>query len=798
MQASQILSQAIEHLPALLLSWLTIYAAFWLLGVANFPRWARRDAVLDRSGCIDPSSLNAAGIGALALISVVSLFMELVLIRWIASEIRVFAYFKSLVLIACFLGFGLGCYMTRSKIRLAYTVVPLLALVFLVELPWDPLRRLIMNLSDFIGWFSDVHIFSRAYFTGNPTWGIISAAIAISIVIPIFGLVAISFVPIGQLVGWYLEHSQKGVRAYSINIAASIAGIWIFTALSFLSTPPVVWFALLFAGLLGFFWRWPDVRRTLMATAAATLVLFALGSTKRTWWGEESWKGARQNELALKPGRSRVLWSPYQKLTLVPLQNGEKIERWVLSTNDSWFQDIRNMSDPATQADQVLAQQAPIRFHQYNLPYQFLRRPPTKVLIAGGGMGNDAAAAVRNGAKEVDVVEIDPLIVARGREVHFERPYQNPRVHVQVNDARAYLENATDRYDMIVFSILDSHTTTSNFTNIRLDNYVYTLEAMQATRKLLTPPGLFVMSFSSERPWFAQRLKDVLTKAFGKEPLLIRGQMSFFVVSLGTLVEDAVAADPELRMFLASHTYVKLEPASALTDDWPYLYQQWRGVPVIIWVMSIGLIIVCALAFKRLNKSKARLDWHFFFLGAAFMLLEVQVISKTALLFGTTWLVNAIVITALLLFILLANLVVLKVPHFPRVVAYAGLFATLLVSYLVPADAIFFESMLVRGVGAMALYCSPVFFAGLVFIASFREAGFRADAFGSNLLGALVGGLLDSLSFAIGLNALVLVAALLYLLSLATMKRVTLTPGIPEDPRSPGSIDTAGATATVG
>ena len=49
------------------------------------------------------------------------------------------------------------------------------------------------------------------------------------------------------------------------------------------------------------------------------------------------------------------------------------------------------------------------------------------MLIAGGGMGNDAAAAVRNGAGSVDVVEIDPLIVSKGRDIHFERPYNNPR-----------------------------------------------------------------------------------------------------------------------------------------------------------------------------------------------------------------------------------------------------------------------------------------------------------------------------------------------------------------------------------
>src|SRR5262249_17599919 len=98
---------------------------------------------------------------------------------------------------------------------------------------------------------------------------------------------------------------------------------------------------------------------------------------------------------------------------------------------------------------------------------------------------------------------------------------------------------------------------------------------------------------------------------------------------------------------------------------------------------------------------------------------------------------------------------------------------------------------------AMALYCSPVFFAGLVFISSFREAGFRAEAFGSNLLGSLVGGLLDSLSFAIGLNALVLVAALLYLLSLLTMSRARKPVSVPTTARTPGTIGAPDATVAT-
>jgi hypothetical protein len=69
------------------------------------------------------------------------------------------------------------------------------------------------------------------------------------------------------------------------------------------------------------------------------------------------------------------------------------------------------------------------------------------------------------------------------------------------------------------------------------------------------------------------------------------------------------------------------------------------------------------------------------------------------------------------------------------------------------------------------LYCSPSFFAGIIFISSFSEIGFRAEALGSNLLGSLVGGLLESLSFLFGIQAMVLFVGVAYLLSFLTLRR---------------------------
>ena len=770
----QILSQAMEHIPALLLIWLTIYASYWLLGIAGWPRLLRRDGMLNFFGTADVMALGGPAFRQLALISLVSLFLELLLIRWITSEIRIFAYFKSLVLIACFLGFGLGCYLTRKKIYVAYTLVPLFAMMLIIELPWDPVRRLITNLAGFIGWFSDVHIWNRAYFEADFTWGVVSAVVALSIVISIFGLIAITFIPFGQIVGWYLENSNAGIRAYSVNIASSIAGIWLYTTLCFLSTSPPVWFGFLALGLLLYFWPLVRVRRSILFFVAGAIALFTAGNTKTHWWGEESWKGSISALHTLEPGKSETLWSPYSKLTVIPLKKAADTVRYILKTNDTWYQQILDLSDAGVARNPEFYENTPVKYHQYNLPYGFYKKPP-KVLIAGAGMGNDVAAALRNGAGHVTAVEIDPLIYATGKELHFEHPYQSDRIEVHINDARSFLQNTKEKFDLIVFSILDSHTTSSYYTNIRLDNYVYTLEAMEATRRLLKPEGLFVMSFNSERPWFTKRLYDVVALAFGKKPLMLQTNVSFFVVGPGDHVDAALAADPELQQFVKSHSAVKLEEAAPITDDWPYLYQQYRGIPVIVWILSLGLGAICWVTFRRLKGSQEGIQWHFFFLGAAFMLVEIQIISKLALLFGTTWLVNSIVITTLLFFILFSNLIVSLFPNFPRPLAYGGLFGTLMLNYLLPINALFFESLLVRAVVSTAVYSAPILFAGIVFISSFRQVGFQAEAFGSNLLGALVGGLLESLSFLIGIKALVIVAALLYFLSVVTKGRVRVT-----------------------
>jgi hypothetical protein len=157
--------------------------------------------------------------------------------------------------------------------------------------------------------------------------------------------------------------------------------------------------------------------------------------------------------------------------------------------------------------------------------------------------------------------------------------------------------------------------------------------------------------------------------------------------------------------------------------------------------------------------------WHFFFLGARFLLLEAQIISKMALLFGTTWVVNSIVIAGLLILIVAANFLVDWRPRLPVVVGYAGICASILAAWAVPVETFFFPNIWIKALMATAVLCLPVFFAGIVFIRGFAEDGFRGEALGSNLFGALVGGLMESLSMWTGIRSLLILAALFYLAS---------------------------------
>lgn len=702
-----------------------------------------------------PQSLSGTVLGNLALASFLSMFLELLMIRWISSEIRIFAFFKNFVLVACFFGFGMGCYFSRKKINVLTMIGPLVYLTAVMKVPWPSLRALIATLPNMLGSSSNLQIWYAP--AVDSQWVLMILALALTS--PLFVMIALLFVPLGQLIGWHLENSADGLSGYTLNVAASLLGILAFATASFLNTPPAVWLGAAGMCLVGLLWKKP---RLILTCGVGLLICMGLAA------------------IAPRNG-SATYWSPYQKLTLTPVWDHRELTSYELNTNDSWYQRIVDLSPKFVSGHPDLFRGQPIAWNAYNLPYRFYPSP-SSVLVLGAGMGNDVAAAVRNTNARVVAVEIDPAILRLGRALHFERPYDSPQVLVVVDDARSFVHNSHDRFDLILFSLLDSHTTNSNYTNIRIDNYVYTVEALQEARKLLKPDGLLVIKFQAANAWIPGRLEALLATVFGQSPLQIESDSGyttagrFFIAGSQARIDEALR-NPDVSSYVSQHAGFHAEAAQVIDDNWPYFYQRRPGVPLNVVLMSV-LVTLLSFWFARRTGGRLKLEWHFFFLGAGFLLLEVQIVSKIALLFGTTWVVNALVISALLLFIMAANWSVKRFAGLRVWIAYTGIAATGLLAYVVPVDRYFFANVFLRALCAMIVLCSPAYFAGVIFAKSYAAAGFESTALGSNILGALCGGIVESLSFWTGIRSLVLVALGFYLLSALFIKRREASPDL--------------------
>jgi spermidine synthase len=715
--------------------------------------WIRALQDLSANFSFSLDDLGGFSYARLSIASALGLFLELLMIRWISSEVRIFAFLKNYMLVSCFLGFGLGCFLCRRRINLIALIAPLFSLVFLIEFPWQPLRELISALPSYLGVASEVNSMGipAVPFSGM---GLLALSAAVAITVPLFILNAMVFVPLGQLVGGYLEKAPHGIFAYSVNILGSLAGILLFTLLSQFWLPPFAWL-----------------------TVAGILLTVLVGRKIPLRWASLVGFALCVAFFFFQPHSvGQKFWSPYQYLELsTRIENGEVIA-YQLDTNHTWFQQVVNLSPEFVDAHPGFFTDVKSEWDAYNLPYH-LYTHPASVLVLGAGMGNDVAAALRNGAGHVVAVEIDPLIQHLGRQYHFERPYSSARVTAVVNDARSYIENSRDKFDLIVYSLLDSHTNISNYSSVRIDNFVYTREALDAARRLLKNDGLLVLKFQAHTPWIAGRLNGLLETVFAQTPLSFHADASkyssggqFFVVGSENRLEQALSS-ADLRDYLQSHHDVQMESARLTTDDWPYFYQHEPGLPLIVIIMSVLLVLLARLLIIQTGATGQAINWHFFFLGAGFLLLEAQIVSRMAMLFGTTWLVNSVVIAGILVLIVAANTLVDFWPGIPVRFAYAGIGACIAISYLLPFETLFFRAFWVKVVVATLVLCSPVAFGSIVFVRSFADCHFSGQALGSNLLGALVGGMLESMSLWTGIRSLLIFALLLYALSYFFLRR---------------------------
>ncbi len=647
----------------------------------------------------DPGTGTAPAPSLLILASALMLFVELALIRWTGSNILHLSYFSNFVLLGSFLGIGLGFIRARRSRDLSTSwPIPLVALVAFVLI--FPVR--VSEDTEQLLYFKGVHP------SGLPAW----------ITLPIiFLVVAAIMLGLGEAVGRLFGRFEP-LRAYRLDLLGSLVGIGAFTALSFLRAPSVAWGAIATAG---FVLLYRDRRTALWRPFACLVVLIGI--------------------LSIESLQPNTTWSPYYKVV-----TKERPKFTNIFVNGIPHQSILNIDtfDPGLRT----------------APYERAPgNPLNNVMVIGAGNGNDVAVALKRGAKSVDAVEIDPRIAEIGEQRHPNRPYQNPRVKLHIDDGRAFMQRTEKRYDLIIFALPDSQTLVSGNSSLRLESYLFTEEAIGRAHDLLTPGGAFAMYNTYRKQWLIDRYAGTLAHVFDHAPCIdtVGGE--------GHRAALVVAKDGS-KQSCATTWAIQTVPAPRLaTDDFPFPYLREPGIPG-FYLLVLLFVLLAAFTMVRTigGPIKAMRPYaDLFCLGAAFLLLETKNVAGFALLFGTTWLVNALVFAGILAAVLLSVEVSRRV-RLPRPrVLYVVLGMTLAIGYAVPAGNLLPVPWWLRLLAAAALAFAPIFVANLIFSRRLAETSESTSAFGANLLGALLGGTLEYLALVSGYRNLLILAAFLYI-----------------------------------
>ncbi len=655
----------------------------------------------------------------LVLTSGTLLFVELVLLRWIPANVTYIGFFANFLLMASFLGIGIGILLGRQFAKVSWSPFPGLLLLVIALILGAKLDVQIRASNEIFFGLSESHA-ADANFVVLPLVFVLVAAV--------MGALAL---PLGSLLG-----SMPPLRAYALDIVGSIGGIGLFTGLSVLSTEPPVWFGVLALLLTGLALA---RRLTRFSLINAVFVLATCG-------------------LVLGATASGDLWSPYYRITVQRPTGSDA----TISVNG-----IPHQAMHAVEVGQTPAEPFYDQIYQW-----FPGRSFGHALVIGAGSGTDTAYALANKVRAVDAVEIDPRILELGEREHPDHPYSDPRVRRYVDDGRAFLRASSDRYDLIVFALPDSLTLVSTSANLRLESFLFTREAFTSARDHLAPDGVFVLYNYYRQPWLLAKIEGMLADVFGTQPLVRRYDAA--IGSAAVLAASAVAFPVSGQAALAASP---TEFPSGATDDWPFLYLRDRSIASYYLIALAFVLLVAAvgtaLAGRLVAVPLAAFSPHFFLLGAAFLLLETRSLTIFSLLFGTTWTVNAMAFAAILASVLLA-IAANALTRPPRAVLYSGLAAALFIAYVLPPSALLFDPAWLRYLAGAVIAFAPVFFANLVFTASFRDTKTADMAFASNLLGAMVGGVLEYAALIAGYQALLIIVAVLYAAAYLAGSRIRL------------------------
>lgn len=682
----------------------------------------------------------------LFLLSFVSLFLELLLIRWLSSDFRSLCVFKTFPLATCLVGLGAGAAMAQNR--------PLAEKLF-NQFPFALYICVIVTKVLAVWGFSELYFPSANLYQWTDlmaTMGKEFTTYQLFYMVFLVVLLAPTFyvcMSLGAQIG-ILFNETKPLSAYCINIVGALAGSIVFTICAFAYLP--LWTLFIVPAVVAMLYLKENTRRHQIRSA----LLLTLAVVAAYW----PIRG---------PEGMQTKWSPYARIDVYPVdatKGDEKKKAGILvNVNHIYHQFFfpeHNIGEGWKMRDDI-QERVDKRKGYYAFPYTF-KQNPEDVLILGAGTGQDVREAVKNGAKTIDAIEIDPLIIQLGKENN--PSYSDPKVNIVNNDARHFVAHSKKKYDLILLACLDSSALSGMPSSVRVDSFVHTKESVEASARLLKPDGLLVMSFGAGGAnWLRNRVANTMKAALGYPPIVLQGEEFYFIA--GNPVKEGKLMIPPTGQFPAAQPDWN-SGDRILTDDWPFMYMASKGLDVPFLLVIVEVIILALFAGRKLFFSKDEKYWTMFALGAAFLLVELGAITRLSLLYSATWLTSSVVINSILVMILIANVLVMKYRDvFDKNInlCFAFLMATLCGSFFVPESSVLALNNNVDYLGHAALTfitLLPCFGAAIVFATLFARVKSPARALAFNLYGCVAGALLEYLSNQLGIRNLVLLSLGLY------------------------------------
>lgn len=680
------------------------------------------------------------------------------IIRWLGCDFVSFGVFKTFPLVTCFVGLGTGVAKGDSK---GFRLLPYALFVTVAAI-----------IATSNSGYGDLPFPSLSLYQwtnlSSQSWQPLALEVlkmTLLIILLLMGPFGVMFC-IGSLIG-ELFNKMAPLKAYCVDIAGAIIGSITFGLLSFFFVSPNIEIAILsviFAALL------------LVSKRAKTASLFVLAATAIGC-------------LLPQFNPANTIWSPYYRIDVHEINLDKKFTASgqfeklgiLLHTNHGFSQSFTLKNElklspegEKVEAAKLLAGFLDVRKHYYQLPYLF--KKPQEVLILGAGSGSDVAEAVKQGAN-VDAVEIDPGVIDLAKK--YNPAVADPKVHYFLDDGRRYLSRTDKKYDLIILACLDSRAVSGTGSSLRTDCYIHTRESYLDCVKHLKDDGILALSFGASvdgnSQWLRNRIYKTLEAVTGYPPVVLSDEKApvswpayFFIT--GEPVHRGQVIPPTDPKTFCGLTIPSDATGIILSDDWPFLYIKDKSLDlpylaVTLLIIMITLYVGRSLVFAKKTGS----DLQLFGLGAAFILVELQAISRLSLIYGATWLTSSVVINGVLLMILAANYLVIKSKQpFNQNLLYGLLFAALLASYFLPVTTVLaaFAQAHYIGMALVTLFTLlPILMAGLIFATAFNTVKEPSRSFAYNLMGSVFGGLLEYLSTYLGINNLVLVSLAIYVLS---------------------------------